>query len=293
MQRAAYGIVVASTVTHAYWNFLVKRSGGGQVFVGLSKVLEAVVFAPIFVAALLIGDRVSLTGAWPLILVGAALTLANYLALGRAYETGDMAVVYPVARGATLLFLPALGFAAFGERLSPLGWGAVASIVTGIVVLQLPALDRAAMRLLIPRLASGSVAYALVAALAAAGYAVWDKRAVQTLPPFIYFYAYSALVAIAYATFLGRRYASDVLRVEWRAHRWPILQVAVLNTVTYVLVLFALRTGASTYVVAVRQLSIAVGAVMSWRFLGETFGAPRRLGVALVVAGCVLVAMVR
>jgi uncharacterized membrane protein len=293
MQATTYGLVIASTVTHAYWNFLVKRSGGGQLFVGLSKVLEAAVFAPVFVAAVLLGNPVALFRAWPLIVVGAALTLANYLALGRAYEAGDMSIVYPVARGGTLLFLPALGFAVFGERLSTLGCAALVSIIAGIVVLQLPALDRRAVRVLVPRLASGSVAYAMIAALAAAGYAVWDKRAVQTLPPFLYFYAYSALVAAAYGAFLARRYAADALRAEWRAHRWPILQVGLLNTVTYVLVLFAFRTGASTYVVAVRQLSIAVGAVMAWRFLGETFGAPRRLGVALVVAGCVLVAMVR
>ena len=293
MQATTYGIVIASTVTHAYWNFLVKRSGGGQLFVGLSKMLEAVVFAPVFVAAVFLSNPVALLRAWPLIVVGAALTLANYLALGRAYETGDMSIVYPVARGGTLLFLPALGFMVFGEQLSALGCAALASIIAGIVVLQLPALDRRAVRVVAPRLASGSVAYAMIATLAAAGYAVWDKRAVQTLPPFLYFYAYSALVAVGYGTFLARHYASDALRAEWRAHRWPILQVGVLNTVTYVLVLFALRAGASTYVVAVRQLSIAVGAVMAWRFLGETFGAPRRLGVALVVAGCVVVALVR
>jgi drug/metabolite transporter (DMT)-like permease len=293
MQLATYGIVVASTVTHAYWNFLIKRSGGGQLFVGLSKVLEAVVFAPFFVAAVLVGNGMGWASAWALVIVGAALTLTNYLALGRAYERGDMSIVYPVARGGTLLFLPALGFLAFGERLSALGWVALASILAGIIVLQLPALERRAAAALAPSLASASVAYALIAALAAAGYAVWDKRAVQTLPPFLYFYAYSALVAAAYGAFLVRRYPSAALRAEWRAHRWPILQVAVLNTVTYVMVLFALRTASSTYVVAVRQMSIAVGAVLAWRLLGETFSAPRRLGVALVVAGCVLVALVR
>jgi drug/metabolite transporter (DMT)-like permease len=292
MQLGAYGIVVASTVTHAYWNFLIKRSGGGQIFVGISKVLEALVFAPFFIVALLVSD-VSLGNAWPLIVVGAGLTLANYLALGRAYEVGDMSVVYPVARGATLLFLPTLGFLAFGERLSTLGWLAVASITAGIVVLQLPALSRIAAAAIVSKLFTPSVGYALAAALAAAGYAVWDKRAVQSLPPFVYFYAYSALVAAAYALFLERSYPRDALRAEWRAHRWPMLQVAVLNTVTYVLVLFALRSGTSTYVVAVRQLSIAVGAVLAWRLLGETFGAPRRLGVALVVAGCILVATAR
>ena len=293
MQLATYGIVVASTVTHAYWNFLIKRSGGGQVFVGLSKVIEAVVFAPVFAVAMLVGDGAGLVRAWPLIVVGAMLTLTNYLALGRAYETGDMSVVYPVARGGTLLFLPVLGFAAFGERLSALGLVAVASIVLGIVVLQLSALTRTALSGLVSHLTSAPVAFALIAALAAAGYAIWDKRAVQTLQPFLYFYAYSALVAVAYGAFLVRQYPRAALRAEWSAHRSPILQVAVLNTVTYVLVLFALRTGASTYVVAVRQLSIAVGAVLAWRVLGETFGAPRRLGVTLVVVGCVLVAMAR
>lgn len=292
MQLAAYGIVLASTVTHAYWNFLIKRAGGGQVFVGISKIIEAVVFVPFFIAALAI-DRVNLTSAWPLIIVGAALTLSNYLALGRAYEVGEMSVVYPVARGATLLFLPVLGFIAFGERLSALGWLAVAAITAGILVLQLPALDGASIRTLVPKLATPSVAYALIAALAAAGYAVWDKRAVQYLPPFIYFYAYSAIVALAYAAFLARTCPRAAMHAEWRAHRGPMLQVAVLNTVTYVLVLFALRSGTSTYVVAVRQLSIAVGAVLAWRLLGETFGAPRRLGVALVVAGCILVAAAR
>jgi hypothetical protein len=107
MQATTYGIVIASTVTHAYWNFLVKRSGGGQLFVGLSKMLEAVVFAPVFVAAVFLRNPVGLLRAWPLSVVGAALTLANYLALGRAYETGDMSIVYPLARGGTLLFLPA------------------------------------------------------------------------------------------------------------------------------------------------------------------------------------------
>jgi drug/metabolite transporter (DMT)-like permease len=163
----------------------------------------------------------------------------------------------------------------------------------GIAVLQLRALDRRAVAALAPSFRHPSVGYALVAALAAAGYAVWDKRAVQTLPPFVYFYAYSALVAAAYGGFLLRRYSRAALRTEWRTHRWSMLQVAVCNTVTYVLVLFALRTGTSTYVIALRQLSIAVGALLAWRFLGEVLTVPRRLGVTLVVAGCVLVAVAR
>jgi drug/metabolite transporter (DMT)-like permease len=288
----SYALVLASTVAHAYWNFLVRRSGGGQRFVGLSKVAEVIVFAPAFALWALPGVRGRLD-AWPLVVVGALLTLANYVALARAYRAGDLSVVYPVARGGTLLFLPLLGFLAFGERPSAAGWAALACIVAGIVVLQLPALSRAAVAALGPRLRDPAVAFALAAALATAGYTVWDKRAVRTLPAFAYFYAYTALVGLAYGAFLWRRHPRAALRAEWRAHRWPIIQVAVCNTVAYLLVLLALRTGTSSYVVALRQLSVAVGALLGWRLLGEEFGAPRRLGVALVVAGCLLVALAR
>src|SRR5678815_2925453 len=43
-------LVILSATTHAYWNFLLKRSGGTQLFVGLSKVGEVVMFAPFFLA---------------------------------------------------------------------------------------------------------------------------------------------------------------------------------------------------------------------------------------------------
>ena len=48
MTVTAVLLVVLSAATHAYWNFLLKRSGGTQLFVGLSKVGEVVMFAPLF-----------------------------------------------------------------------------------------------------------------------------------------------------------------------------------------------------------------------------------------------------
>jgi len=57
------------------------------------------------------------------------------------------------------------------------------------------------------------------------------------------------------------------------------------------LVLIALRAGTSSYVIAVRQLSIAWGVLLgAWR-LGETVVFPRRVGLVLLLIGCILVAM--
>jgi uncharacterized membrane protein len=65
----------------------------------------------------------------------------------------------------------------------------------------------------------------------------------------------------------------------------------VLNTITYLLILFALRSGHSTQVTALRQLSIAIGACLGWWLLREPANVPRRTGVALILAGAVLVAV--
>lgn len=290
MTPLAVLLVLVSVVTHAWWNLQLKRAGGGVAFLGLSKVLEAVVFAPAFVV--LAWDDVALLRAdWPLVLVAAALTLLNYVALGRAYASGELGVVYAVARGAALLILPLLGFLLLGERVSGTGWAAIGCIVGGLALVQLPAFVPGAARRLGRELARPAIRWALLAALATAGYTAWDRRAVQTLPPFTYVYAYTVVVAAAYGAWLLHHHGRPALAAEWRRHRGAIAQVAVLNTVTYLLVLFALRTSTSSYVLGLRQLGIAVGAVLGWRLLGEAFGAPKRVGVVVLVLGCALVAM--
>ena len=285
-------LVVLSAATHAYWNFLLKRSGGTQLFVGLSKVGEVVMFAPFFLA--LVAPRLGqFDGLLWLATVGAAFVLVNYVCLAWAYKHGDLSFVYPLARGSILLFLPFLAFATVGERVSVLGACALGLIVCGIVALQLPALEWRALASLGPRLRSPATTFALLAAFAAACYTLWDKHAVQRVPAFAYIYLYTALTAIAYGGYIWRRYPRYEVAEQWRVHRWPILQVGFLNITSYLLVLLALRTGTSSYVIALRQLSIAVGVLLGWWLLREEISKPKRVGVALIVVGCLVVGMAR
>src|SRR5215207_7258765 len=280
MTVTALLLVVLSAATHAYWNFLLKRSGGTQLFVGLSKVGEVVMFAPIFlivVAPTLAQHH----GLLSLAVVGAGFVLANYVCLAWAYSHGDLSFVYPLARGSILLFLPVLAYVTVGERVSPLGAAALALIVCGIVALQLPALEWRALASLGPRLRSPATTFAMLAAFAAACYTIWDKRAVQRVPAFAYIYAYTSITAIAYAGFIWRRYPRAEVTDVWRRHRGAILQVGFFNITSYLLVLVALRTGTSSYVIALRQLSIAVGVVLGAVLLREHISLPKRVGVFL------------
>jgi drug/metabolite transporter (DMT)-like permease len=292
MSVTAALLVVLSAATHAYWNFLLKRSGGTQLFVGLSKVGEVAMFAPVFLVFVL-PRFTELHGLVPLAVVGAAFVLVNYVCLAWAYSHGDLSFVYPLARGSILLFLPFLAFATVGERVSVFGAVALAVIVCGIVALQLPALEWRALASLGSRLRSPATTFALLAAFAAACYTLWDKRAVQRVPAFAYMYLYTVITAAAYATFIWRKYPRDAIAAQWRAHRGAILQVGFFNITSYLLVLLALRTGTSSYVIALRQLSIAVGVLLGWWLLREQVSAPKRVGVALIVMGCLAIGIAR
>ena len=286
-------LVLASSATHAYWNFLVKRNAGGNTFIGLSKVMEVAIFAPVFLFLWTAESGDALMGASLIVIGAGALAVVNYIALAKGYETGDLSIVYPIARGATLLFLPLFGFLAFQEHVSAIGWMGIASVMIGIASLSLPAFDGNAVQAFGRTLRSRAIAFALLAALATAGYTILDKRGVQRLPMFIYFYAYTAATALLYVAYLAKRYSAAELNTEWRTNKWPIVQVAVLNTASYLLVLVALRSGTSSYVLALRQLSIGIGVLLGWKLLGEALAIPKQVGVVLLVAGCALVAAAR
>jgi drug/metabolite transporter (DMT)-like permease len=219
------------------------------------------------------------------------LVLASYATLGAAYRLGDLSFAYPIARGATLVLLPPLGWLAFHERIGPIGWLAVCLIVTGVLVMQLPELNRLGVRALGGRLRGTPTAVALLMALILAVSTLWDKYSIRTVPLFTYFYAYTAATALCYLAWSFQSDGAPALRLAWASHRSSVIGVGILNTVSYGLALAALRNGGSTYVIGLRQLSIVGGVWLGASVLGERIDAPRRLGVTLLVVGCALMAI--
>ena len=122
----------------------------------------------------------------------------------------------------------------------------------------------------------------------------WDFGCSQYWPAFIAVIGLgTVMLGLAYGGALPALVKTDLLFREWRIHRRVILLVATLNIGSYLLTLTALRTGQASYVIALRQLSIAAGALLGWRLLREAVPAPRRVGIGLIVIGCVFLALVR
>ena len=173
--------VVLSAALHAVWNYLLRRAGGNNTVVALSKVAEGVLLFPLALVVLLSSGSVAWGAFVPAVVVAAILALANYAALTAAYRRADLSLVYPVARGGVFLFLPLLGFMVFDERLDARGWLALGLIVGGIMFLPLTGFHRSSLGAMGRHLRERFMVYALLAAAATAAYTIWDKYAVGRL----------------------------------------------------------------------------------------------------------------
>lgn len=279
----ALSLVVLGSLTHASWNYLVKRRGTSDLlFVWLYSVLA------LPIALGLLGYAAAGPGlgpAWWAGAVSAVLHTAYALVLQRAYRYAPLSVVLPVSRGVApaLVALVAIGW--LGPP-RPAFWVALGLIAIGLVLLtrgETGALGRTGWRVLLP---------GLWVALAISGYSLWDGIAISGwgAAPLVYI----AVGTLVQAVFLSL--ASWRRRGEWldfARHNWrPTLAIGLLVPASYLLVLFALEHLSVVTVTAVRTLNIVFASAFGILLLGENRSPRKLVGIAVIVTGVVTAALV-
>src|ERR1700712_5702429 len=161
--------------------------------------------------------------------------------------------------------------------------GAVAGVLAVVVGILLISLGGPRTR----GSARAGVFWGVGTGVAIAAYTLWDNHAVNALdiPPLPYFVLGLALQLPAMTLLLGRR--RRLLPSVWREARGPVIAVAVLSPMAYVLVLRAMQLAPVSLVAPARESSIVVGALLSWWLLKEPSAVRRLLGAAIVLVGIV------
>ncbi len=290
MTAAALALVLAAAVIHATWNLLTKRvGGGGAAFIWLTGSISALFYAPIAAVAVVVQHP--RFGPVELVFIGgtAVLHLGYFTSLLRGYRTGDLSLVYPLARGTgpALATLAAIAF--FGERPTILALIGGGLVITGVLAM--------AGGTNILRFRSSSeglrraIGYALLTGMIIAMYTLWDKYAVSTLliPPLILEW-FGNLGRVTFLTPFAMRRWDDVRR-HWTAHRLETLGVGVLAPLSYILVLTALVFTPVSYVAPAREISILIGTGMGARFLAEGDARRRMIAATALVAGVIALAL--
>jgi drug/metabolite transporter (DMT)-like permease len=276
-------LVVCAAALHAGWNALAKRGGDQIVFLWLATIASTVAVTPLGIWQLSQDGFAS--AAVPFILATIVVHALYFYALGRAYASGAYSLVYPVARGLGVALVPVLALFIFDERLSPAGTLGIALVVAGIAALHLlPGRAAGAPRL------GRALLWPILTGFTIASYSLVDKAGVARLNPVPYIMLMEIGCALLGLPLLWVRPAA--VRRELRGWRRVVL-AGVMSTLAYTLVLFAFRMSKTGYVVAARELSIVLSALIGSLLLREGRLAPRLAGAAIVLAGVACIAAAR
>ncbi|RLV49915.1 hypothetical protein D9V37_08535 [Nocardioides mangrovicus] len=286
MSPVALALVLVAAVAHAAWN-LASRGvrADASVFVFAYATWSAALWLPV-AAVVWALDPQRPTWAWLLApVVSGALHNVYGTVLQRGYHSGDLNLVYPVARGVGPMLTLVVAVSVLGERPSLLGGLGAVIIVAGIVVIAFPAagLPRDGLR--------RSVGWGAATGATIAAYTLWDAYAVTDLrvPPLSYFALNLVAQVLTLAPWTLRRLPA--VRAVWREQRGPTATVAVLSPLAYVLVLEAMRMAPVALVASTRETSIVIGSLLGTRLFGEPGGRRRGLGAVIVLGGIALVAL--
>lgn len=271
-------IALVAALLHASWNLIVKRDDDKLVSAWLIVLTPSLLLCP-----LLLWSGLPPRAAWPILLVSGIIHSFYNSWLARAYEHGDLSVVYPIARGLAPLLVAVAAPWLLGERLTPLAIAAIVLVGGGICVLGFTA-GRSRARL-------SSLRWAVATAATTASYSLVDKLGVMQANAVSYIVVLFALNALFMAPIVFRERGLDQVAAVWRQRRGTLVLGGLFSLAAYLLVLLALQLTQVSYIAPLRESSVVIGALLGWRVLGEPFGRSRILASLVVAAGLLLLVL--
>ena len=297
MSLTAILLVVLSAFMHATWNLMGKKVSPTVAFFSLAFFTGTLPLTPIALP-LIISEMATLLAILPLLLLTGVLQALYGWGLAKAYAAGDMSITYPFARAIPVMLVALLSAAVGLQGLS--GWGAylgVALVIIGAVFLPMKHLRDLSFR----NYLNLSTLYALLAALATTGYSIVDKLALDQLSAhlddsalsiaIIYIWLQNILAGLL--LFLGQ-----VIRPVDRQELVRVLKTQYVNVfitgvmviLTYLLILWAMQFSDNvSYVVALRQISIPIGALLGVMVFKERLGLTKATALVMLSTGVVLI----
>lgn len=275
-------LLLGSAILHTTWNLLLKQAGEKYIATWWAVLLGSAVFLPFLLITGLPARKT-----WLLLFASVLLEVIYYLALSTAYQDADFSLVYPLARGAAPALIALWSVLFLGERLTAGG-----ALGSGIIIFGL--LVTGGSNLFQPsgeKLHLHGIALALTIALLISLYSTIDGAAVKRTPAFPYAVIVFFLAPALTSPLMVRHYGWPVLKSELAAHRLGIVSIGLLTVCSYLLALFAYSIAPLSYAGAIREVSVVLGALAGWRFLGERMGAWRMAGAVIIFGGILTVAL--
>ncbi len=274
-------LVVISSFIHAGWNLVLGSQRESYTLFRINLVVTAVGLGPAL-AAEFWGFHFP-TGVWGYIVLAGIFQTCYYFGLSKGYQSGHFTVVYPIARALPILIV-AIADVVQGNAPSPTAWLGMVLVSVGCIVIPFKSLRSFEIGYYWNR----TMIWIIVAALGTIGYTIVDNAAAELNKP-------SPLTAARYGIFefsLATLFYWLVLKglgqptgeaKGWPGWKWPAI-AAVGFFGAYWLILWSYQLSPQTsYIVALRQLSIVIGVVIGV-FLFHESAPILRISASFVIA---------
>ena len=275
MSGGIFAMVIGAAVLHAVWNALVK--GGSDKALGIAAVVAGQgVFALLVLPFAAMPDW----SCWPWFVASVALHIGYQIFLGRAYRTGDLTQVYPIARGVAPLIVAAVSVFVLGVTLGATELAAIGVIAAGIMSLSLVR-QRDGLR------NRNAASLALVTGCFIAAYSLVDGTGARVAGTGLGFYAWSSLANTVLYAVLGSTVRPGMLREVWSMKR-VMLAGGGASFVAYAMVVNAFMHAPIALVTALRETSIVFALLIGVGFLGERLDLGKVVSTLLTLCGAAL-----
>jgi uncharacterized membrane protein len=275
-------LVLVSAVSHGLWNYLAKEGSDKESYMLLLNIFSLIVFLPFFYFVL---DEIYFpVSILPFLLISGIAETVYFLGLGKAYESGELSLVYPVARSSPVL-VTIFAFILLNEEITRWGFLGILVIFFGVYILHLKELSTKDLLAPIRFLTTGSSRYALLAALGTTVYSISDKIGVTTVEPFLYSFWLGFFITGMLGAITIYRRGHKQIRMELTGSVIRITLAGVLMKGGYLMVLYAMSLAQVSYILSLRQISVVFAAFLGLVFLNEKYGKVRLIGSIIIFIG--------
>lgn len=280
MTPLALGLVILSAFFHATWNLFAKQSEDKILFLWWMLLIGDLLFLPLL-----------LLGPWPLafpwkgwmaILASGMIHTGYYIFLGKAYERGDLSLVYPLARGSGPVIVLCLALLILGERPSFQGLFGIGCVVLGVLALH--SFPWRGFSLIQVR----HLPQAALTGLAIGLYSTVDKIGVGYVPPLPYLFFLNLCAWLLLTPWILKTRGFTVL-ASGKRDLWQSSVAGGLLNLAYLLVLYAMTLAQISYIAAAREFNVVFGAILGAWWLREEYGREKVLASVIIAAGVVLI----
>src|SRR5262249_41457477 len=263
MAIEAFLMVLGAAFVHATWNALVKADGDR---LALIKLMSKTQFCVSFCLTPFVS--VPTTDCWPFLLASSALNTGYMLMLNRAYQCGDLSLVYPFARGVAPFIVAAVSIVAMGETLTRTNEIAVALIGLGVTSLALSERPTNPTDL-------RALAFAVATGAFIAGYTIVDGLGARTAESphayMVWLSLITSIVIVVCAHLLQRGRRPPISRRTLRAG----IAAGIMSYVSSWVVIWALTIAPLALVSALRETGVVFAVVIGVLFLKEQLSLSR------------------